>query len=119
MNIDKNFFYLCCGLFFALNLQADNLGGLLLNGNCTTCHFERKTVSAPSVVDFRKKYLKAYPKKDDFVKNMISFIKNPNPKKSLMPKAIKKHELMPQIAFEEDTLSIIVKYIYDTDFSSK
>lgn len=112
-------FYLFYGFFFALDLQADNLGRLLFNGNCTTCHFEKKTVSAPSVVDLKKKYLKAYPKKEDFVKNMISFIKNPNPNKSLMPKAIKKHELMPQIAFEEDTLSIIVKYIYDIDFLNK
>lgn len=111
----KKIFYILC--IFSLNAQADNLGGLFLNGNCTTCHFVKKTVSAPSVVDFREAYLKAYPKKEDFVKNMLDFVKEPNPKKSLMPKAIKKHELMPQIAFEEDTLNIIIEYIYETDFT--
>lgn len=115
----KKCLYIFFILGFTLNLQANNLGGLLFNGNCTTCHFEKKTVSAPAVVDFRKVYLKAYPKKEEFVKNMIDFIKKPSPKKALMPKAIKKHELMPEIAFEEDTLNIIVEYLYETDFSKK
>lgn len=100
-------------------LQADNLGSLLFNGNCTTCHFERETISAPSVVDFRAAYLKKFPNKKDFTQAILKFVKNPSKKASLMPKAIKKHELMPQIPFEEDTLNIIVDYIYETDFSKK
>ena len=99
------------------SLHASDLGHLLFHGNCTTCHFENKTVSAPSVADFRNIYLKKYPKKQDFTKAVTKFVNNPSEKSSLMPKAVKKHELMPHIDFEEDTLSIIVDYIYKTDFT--
>ena len=104
-------------LAFAMNLQAFDLGPTLFHGNCTTCHFEKKTVSAPAVVDFKKIYLKKYPKKEDFICHMTKFVKKPDPKISLMPKAIKKHELMPEIFFEEDTLDMIIEYIYKTDFT--
>jgi hypothetical protein len=99
------------------NLEA-NYKALLFNGNCTTCHFKNKTVSAPSVAKFKEVYIVAFPKKEDFVDYISKWVKKPNAKTSLMDDAIKKHGLMPELAFDLSTLKEITEYIYDTDFSS-
>ncbi len=100
-----------------LNLEADNYKSLLFNGNCITCHFENKTVSAPSVIEFKERYLLAFPKRDNFIDYMSKWVQHPNAKTSLMADAIKKHELMPELGFDLYTLRQISQYIYDTDFT--
>ena len=100
-------------------LQADNISSLLFNGNCITCHKEAKTVSAPSVVEFKKRYKSAFPNKDDFVKYMSEWVQNPNKTTSLMHDSIKKHGLMPNLCYDIETLRDITSYIYDTDFTSR
>ena len=99
------------------SLTASSLGSLLFHGNCITCHEEVKAVSAPSVMEFRANYLRAFPQKKDFVTYMSTWVKHPDVQKSIMQDAIKKYELMPDLGFEKSTLEIISEYIYDTDFS--
>jgi len=99
------------------SLEADSLGSLLFHGNCITCHEEVKAVSAPSVMEFRENYLRAFPQKKDFVTYMSTWVKHPDVQKSIMQDAIKKYELMPDLGFEKSTLEIISEYIYETDFS--
>ncbi len=106
-------------LIFIVNLQANNYGALLFNGNCTTCHFETKTISAPSVVEFKKRYKEAFLNREDFIENMATWVQHPDAKTSIMLDAIEKHELMPELGFDEDTLKQIISYIYDTDFTKK
>ena len=69
----KILFLLFCSFSF---LEAQNLGSLLFHGNCTTCHFETKTVSAPSMVEVRENYKRAFAKKEDFVE-YVGISKNP------------------------------------------
>lgn len=38
----------------SFSLNADNYGGLLLYGNCTTCHHMDKSISAPSMKIIKK-----------------------------------------------------------------
>ena len=90
---------------------------LLFHGNCTTCHNETKTLSAPSVIEFKESYFVAFPNKKDFVEYMSQWVVNPNKETSIMLEAIKKHELMPQLGFDISTLREISAYIYDTDFA--
>ena len=106
-------------LLLTLQLQATNYDALLFHGNCTTCHFENETVSAPSVVAFRAHYLSAFPQKKDFVDSMATWVEHPKEETSLMHDAIEKHGLMPEMAFDIETLRTISAYIYDTDFSKK
>ncbi|MBU1989265.1 cytochrome C [bacterium] len=94
------------------------MGSLLFHGNCTTCHFENKTVSAPSVVYFRDKYISAFPKKEDFVEYMSAWVLHPKEETSIMLEAIEKHGLMPELAFDIETLRTISGYIYETDFKN-
>ena len=109
--------YLISSLLAFSSLDADSIGSLLFHGNCTTCHFETKTVSAPSMVEVRKHYKTAFSKKKDFVKYMSRWVSNPDPKTSIMLQSIDKHGLMPHLGFEEEALKEIVEYIYDTDFT--
>lgn len=103
-------------LLSLLNLSANSMGSLLFHGNCTTCHFETKSVSAPSVMEFKKRYITAFPKKEDFVKHMSTWIQHPKKETSIMLDAIEKYKLMPELGFDIDTLKMITGYIYDTDF---
>jgi len=101
------------------HLNAASLGSLLFHGNCITCHEETKAVSAPSVMEFRANYLRAFPQKKDFVEYMSEWVKHPNTETSIMLEAIKKYELMPELGFEKSTLEIISEYIYETDFTKE
>jgi len=98
-------------------LHADKISALLFHGNCTTCHFELQEKSAPSMIEVRQRYLNAFPRKKEFVKYMSQWVKNPSQENSIMQDAIAKHKLMPQLAFDKETLKEISSYIYDIDFT--
>ena len=102
---------------YIITLNASAYQALLFNGNCITCHFENKTVSAPSVQNFKRAYISAFPNKEDFINYMSTWVQHPNAQTTLMHDAIKKHELMPELGFDLDTLRQISEYIYYTDFS--
>jgi len=114
--IKYSFFFI---LFFSFSLYADSLGSLLFHGNCITCHKETKAISAPSAVEFREHYLRAFPDKKDFVSYMSKWVQYPSKETSIMQDAIKKYELMPELGFEYTTLEIISEYIYETDFTKE
>jgi len=105
-------------IVFLINIYANELGNLLLNGNCTMCHYIDKDKSAPSFIKVKKAYKKAFPKKNDFIKFMKSFILNPTKDKSILSLEVKKYGLMPKIAYDEETIKIIVNYIYETNFKN-
>lgn len=100
-------------------LNASQSGSLLFHGNCTTCHFETKAVSAPSMMEVQKRYLNAFPEKKDFIKQMSQWVQKPSETTSIMQDAIDKYELMPNLAFEKEVLRDIAEYIYETDFTKQ
>jgi hypothetical protein len=64
MPVNRVFLGLLTTLGLTLSsLEADSLGSLLFHGNCITCHAETEALSAPSVVEFRENYLRAFPQK--------------------------------------------------------
>ena len=48
---------------------------------------------------------------------MSKWVKKPSKDTSLMVDAISKYSLMPELAFEIETLKEITTYIYDTNFT--
>ena len=97
---------------------ANSYNELFFNGNCITCHFKNKSVSAPSIAKIKDRYITAFPNKEDFINYMSVWVKKPNVETSLMHDAIKKHEIMPELGFDLDTLKDISQYIYETDFKN-
>jgi cytochrome c551/c552 len=99
-------------------LYAQDMRGLLFNGNCTTCHFVDKSVSAPAMNIVKQRYKKAFPKREDFINYMSKWVENPNSQTSLMDDMIRKYEIMPLLGFERSTLLQITSYIYDANLSN-
>jgi len=103
-------------LFATIYSFANSYNELLFNGNCVTCHFKNKAVSAPSMKEVKKRYITAFPNKKDFTNYMAKWVVRPNSSTSLMSDAILKYELMPELGFQLDTVKEISEYIYITDF---
>ncbi len=99
-------------IFSPITWSADD-GALLFNGNCATCHHLKKASSAPTIDEIRQRYLQAFPNKKDFINYMSAFVLNPSYDKSLMHDKIAKYGLMPQLAYEKESLKSITSYIYD------
>jgi len=68
-------------------------------------------------MEFKQVYITAFPKKKDFIDYLSKWVVKPNSKTSLMNNAIKKYGLMPELAFDVETLKEVAEYIYDTDFT--
>lgn len=106
-------------LLICITLKASDYGELLFSGNCVTCHFKTEKKSAPSILEIRKHYLNAFPKEEDFINYMITWVLKPKAETSIMSHSIKEFELMPELGYDEYTLRQIAKYIYKTDFSKQ
>ena len=103
-------------LFVGIELSANSIGSLLFYGNCATCHDKTKNISAPSISSVRASYKNAFPKREDFVKQMSTWVQHPKEESSIMLPAVKKYKLMPELVFDIDTLKDIAGFIYETDF---
>lgn len=103
-------------LFFS-NIFAIDYGELFFQGNCVTCHYVNEKKSAPSIIEVRENYLRAFPKEDDFVEFMTTWVLKPNKEMSIIQHSIDEFELMPELGYDEYTLKEIAKYLYKTDFS--
>ncbi|SFV52614.1 C-type cytochrome, putative [hydrothermal vent metagenome] len=101
--------------FIFVGAFAEESRALLLHGNCTTCHYVDRSISAPAMKIVKKRYKKAFTTKELFVKQMVAFVKDPKEDHSIMIDMIHKYEIMPKITFDEETLNEIASYIYDTD----
>ncbi len=94
----------------------------LMHDKCSICHFEKPSIEnkdkmvAPPILRMKEHYLPVYPKKEDFVKAIVDYTKNPLEENTLMPGTIKKYNLMPKLIYDDDELRIIAETIYDYDF---
>lgn len=108
--------FIFISLFF-INVFAIDYGELFFQGNCVTCHFINEEKSAPSINKIRENYIRAFPKEEDFISYMATWVLKPNEKMSIMQDSIEQYELMPELGYDEYTLKEIAKYIYKTDFN--
>lgn len=106
----KNLFLL---VLASIYLHAAPRGEMLFNGNCITCHALENSPSAPSVKEIHTRYKKAFDSKEQFVNAMARWIIKPDAKTALMPEAVKKYGLMPELGYDKETLNEIASYLYD------
>ncbi|MCF6241942.1 MAG: c-type cytochrome [Bacteroidales bacterium] len=89
------------------------------NSRCKICHDvdrPRNEMLAPPMVNIKKKYSRVYPNKEDFIKGIVNFTKEPELDKAMMFGALKQFELMPQLNYPENELKMAAEYIYNTEF---
>lgn len=111
--------YLIIYFIYVNLLFANNYGSLLLHGNCTTCHYINEHKSAPSLNHIKKIYKESFFDKKLFVEYMVTWVEKPNKEGALMDDMIKKYGLMPELAYDRETLRLIAEYIFDADLNKQ
>lgn len=91
---------------------------------CFTCHSPdtgggKESRLGPPMHKVREHYYKEGIKKEDFIKDVVTFIQNPNEEKSKMKGAIRNFGLMPNIYVDQDDAKLIAAYIFENDLSSE
>jgi len=103
-----------------IDLLADEShpGKVLLEKDCYTCHNPKTAhneLIAPPMITIKQHYLKETTSREQFVKDIMHWVKNPSEKNSRMPGALKKFGIMPYQSFPEETVLQIAEYLYDND----
>lgn len=94
------------------------LGRELLEKECYTCHNPknpRHELIAPPMIAIKRHYLKETNSRDQFVNNIVNWVKSPGEANSKMPGALNKYGIMPYQSFPEETISRIAEYLYDNE----
>ena len=86
----------------------------LVYNNCSTCHGigDNDLGSAPNLNAVRKAWLEAFPKEDDFIKNMAHFLGQPQVEYSQMPEAVERFGIMPKMGYTEEQTMDLAKWLY-------
>ena len=84
---------------------------------CMSCHqFSRgPQMLAPPAFAVKNHYLRVYPEKEDFVRSIKEWVPAPDIKKSLMPGAVRRFNLMPPLALPEEDLEAIATFLYEAN----
>lgn len=93
-------------------------GKKLMEMQCYVCHnpaTPHESRIAPPMIAIKNHYYKNGISKENFVKEIQNFVKNPSNESSKMPGAVKKFGLMPKQYFSESAIRQIAEYIYDNE----
>ena len=93
-------------------------GKKLLEVNCYVCHSPSAGHDdriAPPMIAVKKHYLTEGVTKEEFIKSIQDFMKNPNADDAKMFGAVKRFGVMPKASYPEETITQIADYIYDND----
>ncbi|MBL7003974.1 MAG: hypothetical protein ISR69_08115 [Gammaproteobacteria bacterium] len=102
---------------YALSPEAEV--GKTLYPTCHICHNpELDKPLGPPMWGVQRRYKKATFDKDDFVKNMASFVKAPSLETAIHDEALKNLGLMPALPLADNLLKNISTYIYEEKFAA-
>jgi cytochrome c553 len=94
----------------------EHSGKKLMETNCYVCHSPsaiHNSRLAPPMVAIKKHYITSDTSKEEFIKAMQEWIKNPTEENAKMFGAIKRFGVMPKQAFSEETIAQIADYMFD------
>ena len=104
---------------FEQQLEANNHPGKkLMETNCYVCHSPTASHDsriAPPMVAIKKHYINDNTTKEQFTKDMLAWVKNPNKEDARMFGAVKRFGVMPKQEFPEETIKQIADYMFDYD----
>ncbi len=83
------------------------------NKQCTFCHNDNGKMG-PSMSIVKEAYLKTYPKKNDFIKKMTSFVLSPTDENRLIKNNKGKYKVMPDgMFFDKNKIEKVAEYIFN------
>ncbi|GGW61634.1 cytochrome c [Winogradskyella epiphytica] len=93
-------------------------GKKLMETNCYVCHSptaDHQDRIGPPMIAIKKHYIGENTTKEEFVKAMQAWIKNPVESNAKMHGAVKRFGIMPKQHYPEETIAQIAEYMYDYD----
>jgi len=91
----------------------------LLKNQCYACHSinspSHDEVIAPPMVAVKRRYLRMYNNKEDFVDAVSKWALNPEKESAIMRGAVAQFNVMPKQVFKEEDLKKIATYMYDNE----
>jgi len=91
-------------------------GKKLMETYCYACHSataSEETRLAPPMIAIKKRYITKNTSKDDFIKAMQEWIKNPTEEKAKMYGAVRRFGVMAKTPYPEETIMQIADYMFD------
>jgi cytochrome c2 len=93
-------------------------GKKLMETKCYACHNpispEDQRIGPPMIA-IKKHYINENTSKEEFIKDFVSFVKNPSEDNAKMRGAVRKFGVMPKQYFKEEDLKAIAEYMYDNE----
>ncbi|MDD2985338.1 c-type cytochrome [Flavobacterium sp.] len=105
------------------NVKTKSKDGLtLMKQNCYACHSvttkSHDDIIAPPMIAVKRRYLKEYDSKEDFVKAFVDYASDPKAENALMFGAVDKFKVMPKQSFAKDDLTKIAVYVFDNEIET-
>ena len=107
------------GQKIAKNITPQMDGKKLMQTYCLACHSDKPAygnhegLTAPPFPGVVMHYKEKYPKREDFIKAVSAYVKQPDSTKAVMQGAIREFGLMPPLPLPDDTLKAIAGSLYD------
>lgn len=98
--------------------QTYQKGFEIVTQNCVSCHSPNANAEArlaPPLFAVKKHYSENHETEKAFVDAMSTFLTKPSSESSLMPHAIDKFGLMPNLDYTKEQYAAVASYIYNTD----
>jgi len=91
----------------------------MLNTQCYICHsinsVSHEALIAPPMVAVKKRYLRIYNTKEEFVDAFAKWALDPNKDDAIMWGAVSQFNVMPKQSFKEEDIRKIASYIFDNE----
>ncbi len=93
-------------------------GEQLYKTNCAVCHggsgdYKSTKRVAPPIAAVRMHYINTYSDKDSFIQAITEWVEKPEESNTLMKGAIRKFNIMPQLAVPTEDSEKIAAYIFE------
>lgn len=92
-------------------------GKKLMETNCYLCHSpaapEQEGRIGPPMVAVKAYYMQGGVTQDQFTKDMLDFLRAPDPEKAKMKEAVERYGLMPYQHYSDETVAQIAAYLYE------
>ena len=103
----------------AIKLSEENESLELLKLRCYACHQinskSHDEIIAPPLAAVKRRYLRSFPQRDDFIEAVVNWTLDPKEEKAMMFGAVKRFKVMPYQSFDKSEMRKIAAYIYDND----
>jgi|UniRef100_Q3AS46 cytochrome c len=109
----KKMFLISIGMVTALPLLAAD-GKAIFERSCAACHSVMPPPkAAPPIMPLAFHYQSTFKSKEEGVKHMAAFLKNPDKAKAIDQQAIQRFGIMPAQALSDEELKAVAEWVWD------